>query len=61
VPEVEGEFQERMLEFDSRVVDEDVETSESRNGLIDQVLHLRGIGDVGLDRDSASACRSYFH
>jgi hypothetical protein len=50
-----------MLEFDSRVVDEDVETSESRNGLIDQVLHLRGIGDVGLDRDSASACRSYFH
>ena len=55
LPEVEGEIDEGALEFDAGVVDEDVEFSESGNGLGDEVLDLGGVGDVGGDGDGAAS------
>jgi len=50
-----GRLDEGRVLLDAGVVDEDVAAAELRPGLLDEVLDVGELGDVGVERDGLTA------
>src|SRR5215218_8336942 len=59
LPHLKGRLEKGDLLFYASVIDHDVDATELLDGLLDQVFHALGLGDVGLEGDGLASALLY--